>query len=183
MAVGSSHLQRGRVLAERGLLSKGCSSLGGGCVVTESVSPESWVGPWHPCPQPPPVPCVVRAKARGLAQSAHYLPCLLPTHLRFLLQPRQPPPGPSHVPQGLCTCCPLCPKGFPLISFRSLLKQPFLSGPPACPAPSSSSRLSPLRRTEAPGWGAGGELSWLVLFARSPQICLAYHRCFICLLT
>lgn len=109
---------------------------GGGNVLLLSLSPlkARW-GHGTPCPQPSPVPRVIRAKARGLAQSAPYLPDLLPTHLRSSCSKHssllQAPPA----PQGLCTSCSLCPKGFPLTSFRSLLKQHLLSGSPSMSCP------------------------------------------------
>lgn len=152
---------------------------GGGNALLLSLSPlkARW-GHGTPCPQPSPVPRVIRAKARGLAQSAPYLPDLLPTHLRSSCSKHssllQAPPA---RPRAFAPAVPSARKAFPSVPSDLCSNSTFSAAPLACPAPSSSSCLSPLRRTEAPGRGCRGELSWLVLFARSPQIC------FICLLT
>lgn len=101
---------------------------GGGNALLPSLSPlkARW-GHGTPCPHPSPVPHVIRAKARGLAQSARYLPELLPTHLRSFCS--------NH--SSLLQAPPMCPRAFaPAVPsawntwvphlLRSLLKVTFL---------------------------------------------------------
>ena len=144
---------------------------GGGNALLPSLSPlkARW-GHGTPCPHPSPVPNVIRAKARGLAQSARYLPELLPTHLRsFCSNHSSLLQAPPMCPRAFAPAVPSARKAFPSFPSDLCSNSTFSVALLACPAPSSSSRLSPLRRTEAPGRGVLGEATLVSAVCQGPS--------------